>query len=660
MSWVYLPKAPSPNSPSTQDMEGSVLHSNLQDSIQEPSATLSGKTTRSRSSAPESPTTPWMTPQYGLILEPSTGDLGLDEWVLSLPVSPANHSQTPDRARANSMPLDETAGRMYGDWLAKFDVHSSCWRMSQGCLIPLEGDLHTQAQWLESFPKWGIVVNGALYQPVRQGRHTDATASGFWPTPNTRDTRRGCNQKQLATEVDKWPTPRASVSGMTNKTPPYPGRTHGWDLGAALVDSETGESGKTWPTPTSTERSGSHPGTNKGEGLSHRARRLEFPTPLADGDRTTDFAQGGTSLGHAARTYPTPTTMDALPAKSQEALEHEHDTARQGRSNPNNLRDQIAVEEGQRDWPTPRASGAGLLGGSGSREMVQQKVKAGELTEEEAEAILGVKLWPTPMVGDATGSRSSKGKDRPDEGGLLHAVKQEAEALWPTPNANEDRAEAYTLETSARHYAEGRQIHLAQAVRMWPTPTAMEATDRGEREFNEGNWHTASLGYVARNWPTPTGDDADNVMRASGTFESLTREVQEEESKMFPTPRSSEVAAGMTIENVQNRLEQTGYHSNLEESVAMDAPPAVQGSLSADWVEWLMNVPLGWTRLEPLPEGALEDWFQMTLDGTWFAEERGLPRIVTGQENRANRLKALGNGIVPACGALAITLLLEE
>ena len=36
----------------------------------------------------------------------------------------------------------------------------------------------------------------------------DVTAN--WPTPNTRDTRRGCNQKQLATEVDKWPTPNAS------------------------------------------------------------------------------------------------------------------------------------------------------------------------------------------------------------------------------------------------------------------------------------------------------------------------------------------------------------------------------------------------------------------------------------------------------------------
>jgi hypothetical protein len=150
------------------------------------------------------------------------------------------------------------------------------------------------------------------------------------------------------------------------------------------------------------------------------------------------------------------------------------------------------------------------------------------------------------------------------------------------------------------------------------------------------------------------------VKRASGTFESLTREVQEEEAKMFPTPRSSEVAAGMTIENVQNRLEKSGYHSNLEELVAIEAPEAVEGALSADWVEWLMNVPAGWTRLEPLPEGALEDWLQMTLDGTWFAEERGLPRVVKGQEKRASRLKALGNGIVPASGALAISLLLGE
>jgi len=37
--------------------------------------------------------------------------------------------------------------------------------------------------------------------------------------------------------------------------------------------------------------------------------------------------------------------------------------------------------------------------------------------------------------------------------------------MWPTPNAAEWRAEKYTLETSYRHYQEGRQTHLSQWVR---------------------------------------------------------------------------------------------------------------------------------------------------------------------------------------------------
>ena len=50
--------------------------------------------------------------------------------------------------------------------------------------------------------------------------------------------------------------------------------------------------------------------------------------------------------------FRTPNTFDSLDAKSQEALNHEY-THREGRAEPNNLRDQIAVREGQRQWPTP-------------------------------------------------------------------------------------------------------------------------------------------------------------------------------------------------------------------------------------------------------------------------------------------------------------------
>lgn len=41
------------------------------------------------------------------------------------------------------------------------------------------------------------------------------------------------------------------------------------------------------------------------------AHRRMWPTPVADGDRRTNYAQGGTSLGYAVRTWPTPTVQDA-------------------------------------------------------------------------------------------------------------------------------------------------------------------------------------------------------------------------------------------------------------------------------------------------------------------------------------------------------------
>ena len=80
-----------------------------------------------------------------------------------------------------------------------------------------------------------------------------------------------------------------------------------------------------------------------------------------------------------------------------------------------------------------------------------------------------------------------------------------------------------------------------------------------------------------------------------------------------------------------------------EDAVAMSG-----GSLSPDWVSWLMGLPVGWTSLGPLSREDYDEWLQMQRDGTWWQEERGLPRVTTGIPNRVNRLKCLGNGIVPA------------
>jgi hypothetical protein len=46
---------------------------------------------------------------------------------------------------------------------------------------------------------------------------------------------------------------------------------------------------------------------------------------------------------------------------------------------------------------------------------------------------------------------------------------RQGSGLLPTPNANEERAECYTRETSIRHLEEGRQVHLAQVMKIGPS-----------------------------------------------------------------------------------------------------------------------------------------------------------------------------------------------
>ena len=155
-----------------------------------------------------------------------------------------------------------------------------------------------------------------------------------------------------------------------------------------------------------------------------------------------------------------------------------------------------------------------------------------------------------------------------------------------------------------------------------PTPTRADVYTGKMRssQQSEGSMHSVSLpDYVARRWATPTARD----YKVTGKNYNLYH-------KAFS---SSNVAVQVFIEN-----------------------EGMEGSLNPDWVEqYLMSLPEGWTRLEPLPDGAYDEWFDAMRDGTWWDTERGLPQITTGVENRVNRLKMLGNGIVPATLALFLT-----
>lgn len=69
------------------------------------------------------------------------------------------------------------------------------------------------------------------------------------------------------------------------------------------------------------------------------AAKLLWPTPVADGDRTTNYAQGGTSLGFAARMWRTPQAGEG----NGGGQDPEH---RKAGGHSVYLRDQVATAEG--------------------------------------------------------------------------------------------------------------------------------------------------------------------------------------------------------------------------------------------------------------------------------------------------------------------------
>ena len=163
-----------------------------------------------------------------------------------------------------------------------------------------------------------------------------------------------------------------------------------------------------------------------------------------------------------------------------------------------------------------------------------------------------------------------------------------------------------------------------------------KATDREAAHFNL--WGVVSkLNQIPTpssggSWTTPQSQDAKHSGHGASDKhrDLLSVEVV---GQMLPTPHSS-------MSTGPGRQGREGG-DNLK--------TAVDGSLAPDWVEWLMGVPIGWTSMEPLAQADYDQWLQAQLAGTWWLEERGLPRIATGIPDRVNRLKCLGNGIVPAC-----------
>lgn len=197
-----------------------------------------------------------------------------------------------------------------------------------------------------------------------------------------------------------------------------------------------------------------------------------------------------------------------------------------------------------------------------------------------------------------------------------HHTSEKESGFLPTPNAGDVRGPTNEYDPKAK--CQSRRS-LSTYASHFPTPRAKES---GDYQYSRGDHSKKTLtltGFV-KTYPTPTAHMAKETNAPS-------------EAKRHEPTLSS----------------------------------IVGGQLNPDWVEWLMNWPINWTRLEKLSNEHFERWKKAStaqIQGTgdvrdmWFYEE-AIPRVATNIPYRAHRLKAIGNGQVPICMAVAWRILTE-
>ena len=255
----------------------------------------------------------------------------------------------------------------------------------------------------------------------------------------------------------------------------------------------------------------------------------------------------------------------------------------------------------------------------------------------------GEEMWATPNV---CGNYNRKGASATSGDGLATQAK---ERMWPTPKAKKN----YPTPTASDWKGRGpnsRQQGLPEVVKnMWTTPT-----QRDYKGANNGpaRGYGADLNEAVKMYPTPRSSSALNedmdAIRARGTYRSRI----EEAVAMWPTPCTRD------HKDTYNSDRGDGTRDDSKLPIVVfrkekEKTNAKAGKLNPDWVEWLMNWCIGWTRLEPITL----DWRDISVDP---ADDGEIPRISNESKNRAARIKAIGNGQVPLCAATAFKMLMKR
>lgn len=352
----------------------------------------------------------------GMTLPHSTGDRGVDEWILSLGDFPVRTSVLPAPEK-DSKESDPGSGPTWVGLSMRFDPDACGLRTAHSLF---DEDLD---EFSVILPPWGMMRHGELFQGPTPEPHTLGnelgSLRGKWATPSSRD----------------W----KDTAGMSTEgqNPDGTTRQRNDQLARQVYQ------GEPWPTPTKAEGDKIPNRPNFGKvALSNNPRIVGTP------DRPK--GEKGQSLESIQENIPTPTKGDAKSSGSRNTAD--------SKANPGvSLTDYVRGDggTGRKDihqaeyvgelFPTPVGRGFHDDGAMAQlAKNIDDESEFRGMTNRAGKAKQDRHL-PTPTAACAKGGQVSRGGERSDEL-LLGGVAQELDAQqWPTPtkDAANERNEPY-------------------------------------------------------------------------------------------------------------------------------------------------------------------------------------------------------------------------
>ena len=350
------------------------------------------------------------------------------------------------------------------------------------------------------------------------------------------------------------------------------------------------------------------------------------PTPTVNGNnnRAGLSAKSGDGLATAVKMWATPNTMDSLPQRSDEATEKMRAGARKGRTMPSNLREQVD-ESVMSVWRTPSARD--FRTGSANREGHQVNFNdqtGGQLNPDWVSQMMGLPYWWTNPEREVRYATTSK----TDAGEILLALR------------GEDGAQVFQRKIGRYENISEEEILLVELLREIKTERAPNKICY-RKKTEKVSWSMLrKLRYDRK------------LTNAPYRHEQIQQFTEEPDD--FVLFLSYEMA----LETWKNYAEKTVGLVNLWCGVAevgyipesLVALHGVWRYLLSDRDKYIAAAYAFGLETWPAPMGArlwrtdISDVKHGLVSDQYPYE---FPRTVKGGNNRAARIKALGNAVVP-------------